>query len=348
MTVITWIGIALCLLNSAMFSGLTIGLFGLSRLFLEIQAEAKNVNAIKILNIRKDTNFLLSTLLWGNVSVNVLLALLTDSLMTGLWAFLFSTIGITIFGEIIPQAFFSRHALRFGASFVPIVRFYETLLYPIAKPTAFLLDLWLGKEGVRYFQEHEFEILLKKHALSGSSDISKFEALGALNFLALDDILIKEEGEKINPSSIIQLPSKAGIPTFPSFSRTPDDPFLNQIRASKKKWVIITDKDNNPLVVLDADYFLQEAIFEKEKLHYNLFCHRPLVVTTPGTKLGQVLGDLKVEAEHSEDDVVDHDIILYWNKEKRIITGADILGRLLRGIVSRVHKMPPNNPPNIR
>lgn len=37
--------------------------------------------------------------------------------------------------------------------------------------------------------------------------------------------------------------------------------------------------------------------------------------------------------EHSQDDVVDHDVILLWNKTRRIITGGDILGRLLRGIV---------------
>jgi metal transporter CNNM len=30
--------------------------------------------------------------------------------------------------------------------------------------------------------------------------------------------------------------------------------------------------------------------------------------------------------------VIDADVILVWGAEKRVITGADILGRLLRGI----------------
>jgi metal transporter CNNM len=30
--------------------------------------------------------------------------------------------------------------------------------------------------------------------------------------------------------------------------------------------------------------------------------------------------------------VVDEDIILFWGTDRRIITGSDILGRLLRGI----------------
>lgn len=37
--------------------------------------------------------------------------------------------------------------------------------------------------------------------------------------------------------------------------------------------------------------------------------------------------------EHAEDDVIDEDIILLWGEEKKVITGSDILGSLLRGIV---------------
>lgn len=44
---------------------------------------------------------------------------------------------------------------------------------------------------------------------------------------------------------------------------------------------------------------------------------------------------MKVKAEHPEDDVIDDDIILVWGEQKRIITGADLLGRLLRGIVTQ-------------
>ena len=43
----------------------------------------------------------------------------------------------------------------------------------------------------------------------------------------------------------------------------------------------------------------------------------------------------KEAKEHPEDDVIDNDLILVWGKQKRIITGSDILGRLLRGISSQ-------------
>jgi len=35
----------------------------------------------------------------------------------------------------------------------------------------------------------------------------------------------------------------------------------------------------------------------------------------------------------SDDDVIDQDIILFWGDKKLVVTGSDILGRLLRGIV---------------
>ena len=41
---------------------------------------------------------------------------------------------------------------------------------------------------------------------------------------------------------------------------------------------------------------------------------------------------MRVEPDRPGDDVIDHDIILVWGRQKRIITGADVLGRLLRGI----------------
>lgn len=43
--------------------------------------------------------------------------------------------------------------------------------------------------------------------------------------------------------------------------------------------------------------------------------------------------DSRLKLQREGDDVIDADIILLWGKQKRVITGADILGRLMRGIV---------------
>ena len=47
-----------------------------------------------------------------------------------------------------------------------------------------------------------------------------------------------------------------------------------------------------------------------------------------------MIGRMKVKPEHPEDDVIDNDLILVWGTQRRIITGADLLGRLLRGIAT--------------
>jgi hypothetical protein len=44
---------------------------------------------------------------------------------------------------------------------------------------------------------------------------------------------------------------------------------------------------------------------------------------------------MTVKPKHPEDDVIDDDLILVWGGQRRIITGADLLGRLLRGIAAK-------------
>jgi len=327
------IGILVCILHSAMFSGLNLGFFGLSRLRLEVQAEANNADAVRILSLRKDAHRLLATILWGNVSVNVLLTLLIDSILPVIWAFTFSTFGITFFGEVIPQAYFAKHALKSSKFLVPVIKFYQFLLFPIVKPTGLILDALLGKEEISFFKEEEVKVFLQRHARSERTDVGLLESLGAVNFLSFDDVAIEEEGEPINPDSIIELPTyDNGLPRFPDYESCYEDPLLQKINASKEKWVILINENDQPTFVLNADQFLRDALYGRAKSIY-MYCHRPIIVTQKGALLGEVILKFKVHPEHKEDDVVDNDLILCWNKEKRIITGADILGRLLRGIV---------------
>jgi hypothetical protein len=189
-----WLGIFFCLSQSALFSGMNLAAFSITRLRLEVLVAAGDPLARKVLALRQDSNYLLTTILWGNVGINVLLTLLSDSVMAGILAFCFSTILITLVGEIIPQAYFSRHAL---------------------------------------------------------------------------------------------------------FHRETD-----------------------PLT----------------------HCHRPIIVHDPGTVLGDLLGQLKVDPQQPGDDVIDHDIILLWGDQRRVITGADILRRLMRGIITPDHPAPTDEP----
>jgi metal transporter CNNM len=106
MSVLTWIGIGFCISQSAIFSGMNLALFSIGRLRLEVDAADGNKDAITLLRLRENSNFALTTVLWGNVGINVLLTLLSNSVLTGVSAFVFSTILITFAGEILPRRIF--------------------------------------------------------------------------------------------------------------------------------------------------------------------------------------------------------------------------------------------------
>ena len=274
---------------------------------------------------------MLATVIWGNVTTNVLLTLLSDSILTGVGAFFVSAFAITLLGEIIPQAYFSRNALRMTSRFLPFLNFYRVVLFPLAKPTAMLLDWWLGSEGIAYMKEHDIRQLLARHSASGG-EIGALEATGARNFLDLDDVSVCDEGEVVDAKSILSLPLEKQRCVLPQFERSPNDPFLRQVDASGMKWVIITDTHGEPVFVLDAHHFLRDALFNELMSDATAYWHRPVVIRDMKARLGDIIGCMKVVQERPEDDVIENDLILVWGPQKRIITGSDLLGRLLRGI----------------
>jgi len=317
-----------------MFSGLNLAFFSLTRLRLEIEAESSEMKgAKKVLSMRTDSNFLLTTILWGNVSINVLLTLLSDSVMAGVISFTFSTVVITFFGEIIPQAYFSRHALRMASLLSPVLKFYQIILFPVAKPSALLLDTWLGKESVQYFAENNIKLFIKKHIDAHHNEIDHFEGTGAINFLSIDDLKVTQEGEELNPASIISLQSSKGEILFPQYTSNPENDFIQKINMSGEKWVIFTDENNDPKLALDADDFIRSELFCLNCKGIESYCHQPLIIRDDNINLGMVIKMLKANIDNNSDVPLEKDIIIFWKEDhKRIITGADILGRLLMGI----------------
>jgi hypothetical protein len=332
-----WIGIIFCISQSAMFSGLNLAFFSLSRLQLEVEMKHGNIAAGKVLEARKDSNYLLTTILWGNVSINVLLTLLSDSALAGIAAFAFSTIFITIFGEILPQAYFSRNALRMASLLTPVLKFYQFVLMPVARPCALFLDKWLGKEGIDYLREKELISMIHAHMDAEDSEIDEMEGRGALNFLMIDKIKVTEEGEIVDAKSIIRLPTKVDFPLIPDVSRDVDDPFLQLINASGHHWVVLANEEGHPMLLLDADAALRAALMDKDK-PYDIYhyCRRPLVIRDTDKTISEVIRHLKSLPSSSaeEDAAIDYDAVLVWGDQPRIITGADILGKLLKGIQS--------------
>ena len=85
-----WLGITACIALSALFSGLNLAIFTLSQLRLQLEADGGNKDAARVLDLRKNSNDVLATVIWGNVGTNVFLTLLSGSVLAGLSAFSFS------------------------------------------------------------------------------------------------------------------------------------------------------------------------------------------------------------------------------------------------------------------
>uniref|UniRef100_A0A3B3VJ83 Metal transporter n=1 Tax=Poecilia latipinna TaxID=48699 RepID=A0A3B3VJ83_9TELE len=157
-----WLQVILisCLLVlSGMFSGLNLGLMALDPMELRIVqscgTDKEKKYARKIEPIRSKGNYLLCSLLLGNVLVNTTLTILLDDLIgSGLGAVVASTIGIVIFGEIVPQALCSRHGLAVGANTIMVTKFFMLITFPLSFPISKLLDYLLGQEiGTVYNRE---------------------------------------------------------------------------------------------------------------------------------------------------------------------------------------------------
>jgi len=325
-----------------MFSGLNLAFFSLSRLQLEAEANHGNQSAQRILTLRRDSNFLLTTILWGNVGINVLLTLLSSSVLAGVASFMFSTVIITFFGEIIPQAYFSRNAMKMATALDPVIRLYQWILYPVAKPCALMLDKWLGKEIIEYLRDRDLKRMLGAHINADEAELESVEGVGALNFLEVDILTVAEEGEIVDPASIVALPLVLDLPMIPSVTSPKTDPFVKKVQASGKKWVILTDQSDEteqPKLVLDADDYLRGVFLEEASFEPYKYCHRPIVLTDPKTTLDVVIKKMKQSQPVATDEALQKDIVLLWHDERRVVTGADILGRLLHGITNPKHNV---------
>jgi metal transporter CNNM len=219
---------------SALFSGLTLGFFSLNKDDLKRKAELGDWAAKKIYRLRRDGNLLLCTLLIGNVAVNAALSIFLGSLTSGFAAGLMATGLIVIFGEIMPQAIFARHALKLGARFTGLVRFFVIILFPVTWPIARALDKILGKEMPMVYSKKELIKLIEEHEDLTQSEIDEDEERiikGALSFSdkTVADIMTPRTEmfalpakQKLNRRAMAAI-SRSGYSRIPVYEQTRDN-----------------------------------------------------------------------------------------------------------------------------
>jgi len=215
---------------SALFSGLTLGLMSLGPHELKRKMALGDVRARRIYAVRKRGNLLLVTLLVGNVAAISTMSLFLESISGGLIAGILTTLLITIFGEILPQAIFSRYAMLMGSRLAWIVQILLFIFYPIAAPLAWLLDKALGEELPTMYSRKELMGILEEH---GGNTLKKDEERIARGALTFGDKTIQEimtprsmvtgiEQDQILDAKTIEKLRISGYSRFPVYDETFD------------------------------------------------------------------------------------------------------------------------------
>ncbi|XP_040201886.1 metal transporter CNNM4 [Rana temporaria] len=193
--------IAVLLSLSGIFSGLNLGLMALDPMELRVVqrcgSDRERRYAAKIEPVRRKGNYLLCSLLLGNVLVNTTLTTLLDELIgSGLAAVAASTMGIVVLGEIVPQALCSRHGLAVGANTLWLTRFFMLVTFPVAYPVSRLLDCILGQEiGTVYNREKLLEMLKVTEPYSGlvREEMNIIQGALELRTKTVEDVMTKVE-----------------------------------------------------------------------------------------------------------------------------------------------------------
>lgn len=279
-----YIIIIFLILLSALFSGLTLGFFSLDKGNLKRKAELGDARAKKVYKIRKNGNLLLCTLLIGNVAVNSTLSIFLGSIISGVVAGFIATGLIVIFGEIIPQAAFSRYALETGSRLTWLVKFFIIIFYPICRPISFFLDMALGNEMPTVYSRYELMKIVEEHGDLKESDIDEDEEKiikGALSFsdkVARDimtprsEIFALSTDEKLT-KALIQKIYKAGHSRIPVYEDELDNIigilFIKDLIAENYVGKEVRDLMDSELLFVDQKKRLDDLLnsFRKKKIH---------------------------------------------------------------------------------
>ncbi len=216
---------------SAICSGLNIAIMALQPADLRRKAKLGSRQAQRILPLRNNIHLTLAAIILTNVAIISTTSLVLDShLATGVLAGIVSTLLIVIFGEILPQALFTKRALAFCAFFAPLLRVMVIVTYPITKPLQLLLDKIIGHEKRSLHTRNELGMIISEHldATGSELDEDEVEIMRATLQLSekrvrdimapIEDVFWIQPNAKITATTINKI-KKLGHSRIPVFDR---------------------------------------------------------------------------------------------------------------------------------
>lgn len=330
------------LMLSGLFSGLNLGLMSLECTELKVLekcgTESEKKHARKIYPIRKMSNYLLCSLLLGNVLVNNSLTLLLDELTSGVIAVILSTFGIVIFGEIIPQAICSRHGLAIGAKTLWITKIFMFLTFPLSFPISKLLDFLLGEEIRTVYNRKrlmEFIRVTKDYndlhneevdIISGALELTKKTVADVMT--KINDVFMVPITSVLNFETVSEI-IKQGYSRIPVYDGEKD----NVVALLNIKDLAFVDPDtethlktlcefyNHPVNFVFEDTTLDVMLNEFKKGRSHLAFVRRVNNEEDGDPFYELIGIVTLEdviEEILQSEIIDETDVLTDNRRKRV------------------------------
>jgi metal transporter CNNM len=163
------------ILLSAICSGLNVAVMSLDISDLRRKAKLGNKLALRVLPLRRNTHLLLASILLTNVAVVSATTLVLDQRLNGLLAGVVSTLLIVVFGEVIPQALFSKNPLLWSSRFSNLLRVMITVTFVVSKPLQLLLDRLFPHQRAKLQTRHELGLLITEHLANNTSELDDDE-----------------------------------------------------------------------------------------------------------------------------------------------------------------------------
>ncbi len=160
---------------SAICSGLNVAFMSLDPDDLRRKSKLGNLHAKRILPLRRNTHLTLAAILLTNVAAVSTTSLVLESAFNGIIAGIATTLLIVVLGEILPQAYFARRALKICATLVPVLRLMTVVTYIAAKPIQLILDKLFSSETPQLHSRHELGIIIAEHLGNDHSELDEDE-----------------------------------------------------------------------------------------------------------------------------------------------------------------------------
>ncbi|XP_069548720.1 metal transporter CNNM1 [Brachyistius frenatus] len=160
-------GVSVLLLGlSALCSGLNISMLALDPVELRVLqnsgTDKEQKYARKIESVRKHGNYILCTVVLGNVLTNTCFVVWMCQIL-GMTALSTAscTLGIFFIGEILPHSVASRHSLAIASKTLCATRLLMLVFFPIAYPVSKILDIMLHQEISSFYTREKLVAMLR-------------------------------------------------------------------------------------------------------------------------------------------------------------------------------------------